>query len=122
LLLICVRVTDSQTAQAYLKINLNLHHYLRYEGSHSIAAQRNEQEADVIRERAALGAAILDSSGKQGQVLRTMLHPRYFISMFHQQVFAALCRLADRGLAIVDYSIVIAELLDMGVFQQYAMG
>lgn len=77
---------------------------------------------DIARERAALGAAILDSTAKQAGILIAMLGEDDFVASLNRACFVAIRRLVGRGIFPLEYVSVTAELQDMGVFERYANG
>jgi replicative DNA helicase len=83
-----------------------------------------KNDAAIARERGALGAAIVDGSGRQLAIMLALLRPEHFLSPFHRHIYRALGRLYQRyqanGPTPVDYVTLAAELMDMEVFQQYA--
>lgn len=82
----------------------------------------HRHEAQLSRERAALGAAILDVTGKQAGMLVAMLREDDFASSLNRSCFVAMRRLIGRNVIPLDYNCVVSELQDLGIFEQYENG
>jgi replicative DNA helicase len=79
-------------------------------------------EVLLARERAVLGAAILDSSGGQADVLCGKLAEDDFTSALHRSVFRAIAALVRRNELPLEYVSVCAEMLQQGTFKSYENG
>jgi hypothetical protein len=79
-------------------------------------------EATLTAERSALGACILDMSGRQARILTEFVGERDWISSLNRAVFVAIRSLVARDCLPLDYNNIIGELQRTGVFEQYASG
>ena len=76
-------------------------------------------EAILTLERGALGAAILDTSGRQAEILCEFVREDDWQSSLHRSAFRAIRELIKRGSVPLDYCAVCAELIQQGVYQTY---
>ncbi len=79
-------------------------------------------EAALTRERACLGAAIVDPTGHQAGILAAMARESDFSTDNTRKTFRCIKRLVGRGVVPLEYASVIAELQDMGVFESFGNG
>jgi len=70
-------------------------------------------------ERAALGAAILDVTGRQAGILAEFVEADNWVSSLNRSIFDAIRHRVAADQLPLDYSGLAAELLNMGVFQHY---
>lgn len=89
---------------------------------HNSASNKNIAEpieAVLALERGALGAAILDTSGRQAEILCEFVCEDDWQSSLHRAVFRAIRELVRRGSVPLDYCAICAELIREGVYQSY---
>jgi replicative DNA helicase len=79
-------------------------------------------DALLARERAILGAAILDSSGRQAGLLCTSMAESDFTSSLYRAVFRAIASLVDRNELPLEYVSVCGEMFNQGTFQSFENG
>jgi replicative DNA helicase len=79
----------------------------------------NLVEASLTLEREILGSSILDMTGHQAGTMVAMLKPEDFVSSLNRAVYQAIKALLGRGVTVLDYNLVIAQLQMDGVFNGY---
>jgi hypothetical protein len=77
-------------------------------------------EAILTLERGALGASILDVSGRQAAILCEFVSENDWVSSLHRSVFRAIRSLLAQNSVPLDYCAICTELIKQGVYQSYA--
>jgi hypothetical protein len=76
-------------------------------------------DAILATERGALGAAILETSGRQAAILCEYVREDEWKSSLHRSVFRAIRALLAKSSVPLDYCAICSELIQQGVYQSY---